>query len=189
MTTPLNTASLADLARWVRVQEGDQEDRLELASAWQRLPPGAPDRLIAKLGAGMAAVIIGLLLLQALLTWSGVVLAVALFALLLVGFLAWHLRGWFWRTVVDVDESRVLLGYSGWGAPASVSLPLDDIQHLAYRMDDGHLTLLALEHRSGSLAIPFSGQRELDKLYCNLLKHLLQKRRPGIGFGKGEGLA
>ncbi|GAB3244113.1 hypothetical protein [Chitinimonas naiadis] len=186
MTTPLNTASLADLARWVRVQEGTQEDRLELASAWQRLPPSAPDRLVAKLGAGMAGLIIGLLLLQALLTWSGVVLAVALLGMLLVTALAWHLRAWFWRTVVDVDESRVLLAYAGWGTPASVELALDDIVNLAYHMDDGHLTLLALEHRHGRLAIPFSGQRELDKLYCNLLKHLLQKRRPAIGFGKGS---
>ncbi|GLR14665.1 hypothetical protein GCM10007907_34550 [Chitinimonas prasina] len=183
-TTP--QVSLADLSRWLRVDEGDTRDRLELASAWQRLPEGSTDRMVVKAGGGMAALIIGLLLVQAALTDSGIVLGIALVGLALAGWMAWVLRALFWRTVVEVDAERVLLAYRGWGTPKQASLLLDQISELLYRMDEGRLVALTLVHQGGQLAVPFSGQRELDRLYCNLLKHLLQKRQPGISFGMGS---
>ncbi|QDQ25903.1 hypothetical protein FNU76_05800 [Chitinimonas arctica] len=184
MNQSTKQASLAELARWLRVEEGDGRDRLELASAWQRLPDGAPDRLTAKLGAGMAVGIIVLLSLQAVLTRSGVVLAIALAALVLALMVAWRLRGWFWLTQVEVDDARVCFGFRGVGVPPTTALALDDIVSLDYRLADGKLVSLALAHRQGKLVLPYTGQPELDKLYSNLLKHLLQKRRPAIGFGK-----
>lgn len=175
-------ASLADLARWLRVEEGEGSDRIELASAWQRLPEGSSDRLVARIGAALAAIVVVLLLLQALLTRSGIALALAVLALGLALAALWHLRGWFWRTVVDLDDAAISLAVRGWGGPGPVALALADVERLSYRMEDGQLTALTLEHRGGRLPLPFSGRRELDKLYFNLLRHLLQKRRPEIGF-------
>lgn len=174
--------SLADLARCVRVEEGEQYDRLELASAWSRLPDDATDRTVGLVGAGISGLLLLLLLLQAALTRTTPTLILAVLALAGAGIVAWHFRGWFWRTAVDVNAQRIRLAMQGWGVPAPVELPIAEIHALAYRMEHGRLAMLTLDHAGGRLPIPFSGQRELDKLYCNILLHLLQKRRPEIAF-------
>lgn len=186
MSAPPNKVDIADLARWLRVEENAQRDRLELASPWQMLPPDAPNRHLVRIGSLLALVLLLMLFMQAALTRSNIAWALAGVALAGLAFVAWRMRAWFWRTVVDVDASQVSISHAGFGAPKGVSLPLDDIRALRYRMYDGHLASLALEHDSGKLALPYSGKHELDKLYCNLLRHLLQKRRPGIGFGQTE---
>jgi hypothetical protein len=186
MTATAPQASLAELARWLRVEEGDEHDRLVLASPWQMLPADAPNRHIARIGGTLALFLVLMLFLQAALTASDMAWGLALLSLGVAIFLAWHLRGWFWRTVVDVDGQQLSLSHRGWGVPVAVALPLDDIQALAYRMRNGQLSGLILEHQGGRLALPYSGQRELDKLYCNLLRHLLQKRRPAIRFGQSD---
>ena len=61
MSAPVQ-ASLADLARWLRVEEGEHVDRLELASAWQRLPAESHGRTWARLGAGVIGLLLVLLL-------------------------------------------------------------------------------------------------------------------------------
>lgn len=182
MNPPQAKASLAELARCVRVQEGEQQDRLELASAWSRQPQDASGRTVGLIGAGLSGLLIMLLLLQAAMARTMPTLVLALLALAAALFFCWHFRGWFWRTEVDVNAVRVRLAMLGWGVPRPVELPIADIEALAYRMEQGRLAVLSLRHRGGELPIPFSGQRELDKLYCNILLHLLQKRRPEIGF-------
>ncbi|MGQ5524268.1 hypothetical protein ACUHMQ_13560 [Chitinimonas sp. PSY-7] len=175
-------ASLAELARCVRVEEGEQQDRLELASAWARLPYGAANRTVGLITVSVTGILISLLLLQAAIARTMPTLIVALLALGLALFFGWYFRAWFWRTAVEVNAVRIRLAMLGWGVPAPVELPIADIQALAYRMDNGRLAVLKLDYTGGSLPIPFSGQRELDKLYCNILLHLLQKRRPEIAF-------
>ncbi|MBV8656208.1 MAG: hypothetical protein JO142_00110 [Burkholderiales bacterium] len=179
-------ASLADLARWLRVEEGEHVDRLELASAWQRLPAESHSRTWASLGAGLVGLLMLLLLAQALATHSLPALIAALLAPAAVAGLLWYLRAWSWRTVVDIDAQQVSLARRGWGVPRPVVLPLTTVQALAYRMEQGNLTGLLLEHDDGALSLPYSGRRELDKLYCNILRHLLQKRRPEIRFAPDE---
>jgi hypothetical protein len=180
--------SLTDLARWLRVEEGGHYDRLELASPWQLLPADAPNRNIARIGGGMAIFLVMALFVQAALTTSSLAWALAVLSLGIATFGAWRLRDWFWRTVVDVNEQRVEISHRGWAPPGAVALPLDGLQALTYRMRNGQLSGLILEHEGGKLALPYSGLRELDKLYCNLLRHLLQKRRPAIRFAQsGQG--
>jgi len=179
-------ASLADLARWLRVEEGEQVDRLELASAWQRLPTDSHSRVLVRFGAALLALLLVLLLVQALVTQSLPATIAALVAPLVVIGLLWSLRAWSWRTVVDIDAQQVSLARRGWGVPHPIVLDLAAIEALAYRMEQGQLTGLALEHAQGSLSLPYSGRRELDKLYCNILRHLLQKRRPEIRFSPDE---
>lgn len=179
-------ASLAELANWLRLEESPMGDRLEMASAWQRLPANSSDKMVTILGAAMALLIIALLVIQAMATHSSLTLAIALVGLLLVIVVGWRLRGWFWRTVVKVDDGRLLMSFLGWGVPRSIDVPLDNISSLIYYLDNGQLYGLTLVHTQGRLALPFSGRRELDKLYCNLLKLLLQRRRPSIGFENGS---
>ncbi|PHV13203.1 hypothetical protein [Chitinimonas sp. BJB300] len=175
-------ASLAALARCVRVEEGEQQDRLELASAWARLPTDATDRTVGMIAVGVSGILICLLFLQAAVTRTAPTLIMALVALGGAVLIGWYFRAWFWRTAVEVNAVRIRLAMQGWGVPAPVELPIADIHALAYRMDKGRLAVLKIDYSGGSLPIPFSGQRELDKLYCNILLHLLQKRRPEIAF-------
>ncbi|MBV8467063.1 MAG: hypothetical protein JO218_14050 [Burkholderiales bacterium] len=175
-------ATLSELARWLRVEPGDERDRLELASAWQLIPLDSPSRTVARFAIGLVALIVTLLTIQAVMLSSPMLLGVVLLVLLGVAATGWWLRTWFWRTELDVDDQRISVRRKGWGVPGAVALPLDEVRALAYRMDGGHLVSLNLEHAGGQCALPYSGQRELDKLYCNILLHLLQKRRPAIHF-------
>lgn len=175
-------ATLSELARWLRVEPGDERDRLELASAWQLIPLDSPSRTVARLAVGLVAVIIALLTIQAVILSSPALLGVVLLVLLAIVAAGWWVRTWFWRTELAVDDHQIRVTRKGWGTPSAVALKLDDIQALAYRMDQGRLIALNLEYAGGHCALPYSGQRELDKLYCNILLHLLQKRRPAIHF-------
>ncbi|WP_374357699.1 hypothetical protein [Chitinimonas sp.] len=186
MSPSLNPASLAELSRWLRVEEGSERDRLELASPWQRLAPDAPNRQIARIGSSLIGLLLLMLFVQAALTTSTLAWGLFGFAFLAMLLLAWWLRSWFWRAIVDVDAQQISISHRGWSVPATVSLSLETIDSLRYRMHGGQLAGLTLIHQHGQLALPFSGQRELDKLYCNLLRHLLQKRRPAIGFGQAD---
>lgn len=171
-------ASLSDLARWLRIQESEHCDTLTLASPWQRMPDSSPNRLAA-IG---AAIVIGFavlgFLLQALFTrhWLGLALAVAVLAVAAVA--VWRIRYWFWNTVIAVADDAITLSYRGWGVPPAISVPSAQVSALVYRMRGGQLSRLSLKHEGGALALPVTGQAELDKLYFNLLKHLLQKRKP-----------
>ncbi|WP_269533088.1 hypothetical protein [Chitinimonas sp. BJYL2] len=184
MSTTHTPATLAELARWLRVEEGDSRDRLELASAWQRMPDGSPYRLKLQFAAGIVLAILLLLFTVGLLSESPMALAIALMGGLLAAGVFWYVRAWFWRSVLELDARHLSLTYCGWGAPVSTILLLEQIDRLSYALHEGRLASLQLEHRDGELILPFSGQRELDKLYFNLLRHLLLKRRPAITIGE-----
>lgn len=175
-------ASLAELARCVKVVETGQIDRLELVSAWQRLPERSLNRLFAWLLLGIVVLLVLALLLQGILTLQPVALVLAVAIAALAIWQLWRVRYWFWRTVYSVDASTVALQYHGWAVPEGMVLQLADISALQYRLHNGQLDGLFLAHRDGNIPLPFSGRKELDKLYCNLLKHLLQKHQSGIVF-------
>jgi hypothetical protein len=61
-------------------------------------------------------------------------------------------------------------------------MPLRAIERLSYRMANHSLSQLQVEAGDRVLVLPFTGERELDRLYCNLLRHLLQRRNPAIVF-------
>lgn len=171
-------ASLSDLARWLRINESEQCDTLSLASPWQRMPESSPNRLAA-IG---AAIVVGFavfgFLLQALFTRHWLGLALALMVMLVAAVAAWRVRYWFWTPVISVADDAIALSYRGWGVPAAITVPSAQVSALVYRMRGGQLSRLSLKHENGALALPISGHAELDKLYFNLLKHLLQKRKP-----------
>ncbi|MFC4161465.1 hypothetical protein [Chitinimonas lacunae] len=174
----LTGASLSDLARWLRIEEGERCDTLSLASAWERMPESSPNRLAVLGGAVLAVLVVLGFLLQALFTrhWLGLVLALAVIAVCVGA--AWRVRYWFWTPVIAVGDDAIALSYRGWGVPATISVSSAGVSALVYRMRGGQLSRLSLQHSGGALALPISGHAELDKLYFNLLKHLLQKRKP-----------
>lgn len=177
-----SVATLEQLARWLTVREGTDEDRLLLASAWQRLPAQSPNRLFGWLGLFMVVGVVASLSAQALLTDEAAALVpAAMLAVFGLG-VFWRIRHWFWASEATVSATGFRLDYRGWGTPAGLSVPLAEIRALRYRLRDGQLDGLALAHGSECSPLPFSGQRELDKLYCNLLRHLLQKYQPNIAF-------
>lgn len=187
-------ASLADLARWLKVREVGTEDLarpaagpikvdgLELVSAWQRLPARSGQRWGLTLGAVTLSLLVLAFAVQSALTGQLFPILLAFGMLVAAGITAWRIRSWFWRIELTVNAEAMTLLHHGWYAPPPCRLLLPEINALCFRQSDGKLQALSLLHAQGALVIPISGQRELDRLYCNLLRHLLQKHRAEIGF-------
>ncbi|MDK2124257.1 hypothetical protein [Parachitinimonas caeni] len=180
-----NAPTFAQLARWVRVLEGPGSDSIELASTWQRLPEHSLNRLFPGLVVLVVSVLAMGFLIQAAIIGEPVTAVVGGLMLVgLVGF-AWHKRYWFWRTIVHVSSDSVSLSWQGWGVPATVSMPLTAVSSLEYALEGDQLQRLELRSKEldAALQLPISGQRDLDRLYYNLLKHLLTKHSHAISFG------
>lgn len=186
MQAPLSPQALDQLSRWVRVTNQTHHDSLELASIWQRQSSGSLNRLFFHLAFMITTLLAMLLLVQGAVTLHYWAIAVGLALIVAELWMAWRVRHWFWRVVLKVDQDNLTLGWKGPGCPGATAIPMQGIQRLEYRTDDGHLSGLRVIHTEGRIALPYTGNDDLDKLFYNLLKHLLSKRKADIRFGEQQ---
>ncbi|MBV1774129.1 hypothetical protein KSF73_00205 [Burkholderiaceae bacterium DAT-1] len=178
----LSMDGLALLSRALKVNEGEKKDTVELVSPWQRLPEFSPVRLHVRIGAGFVALVVLLMTFQGVIAHQLLPVIAAVFILLGGVLFAWQKRFWFWAAILEVDADTIRLVFRGPGAPAASEMRTNEVDALVYRMNEGRLARLAIQSGASCLKLPFSGRHDVDKLYCNLIRHFLQKHKPDIEF-------